>query len=77
MNSYFICCFACCRELFDPDKMKDCVKQNIAQSEVMRDTGLSALMVSQSSDSKVSEVFRPTVFLEEESKEHRINQNEE
>ena len=25
LNSYFICCFACCRELFDPDTMKGCI----------------------------------------------------
>ena len=28
LNSYFICSFACCRELFDPVRMKGCIDGN-------------------------------------------------
>ena len=37
MNSYFICSFACCRELFNPNIMKGCFDANkpISKSEVL------------------------------------------
>ena len=28
LNSYFICSFACCRELFDAEMMKGCIDGN-------------------------------------------------